>query len=87
MTYGGLFFVKNRRAMQGLGIAPYHIIGKHALSASETAADGGAIAFAVGRLRNGRELAAELLLEGIPVDDQGGISALALGAYRKWGED
>jgi asparagine synthase (glutamine-hydrolysing) len=66
--------------------APYYILGRHSLSAEDCASDGGAIAYAAGRLRNGGALRAALASGGIrPLD--GSLSALVLAAYRLWGEE
>ena len=86
MAYGGLFFCKNQRAMQGLCHAPCQIVGKHALSAHDTAADGGAIAFASGRLRNAHELAQTLAENGASAPCDTDLAGLILGAYRLWGD-
>ncbi len=87
MRFNGLFYIRNRRALQGLIDAPYHILGRHALCADGTATDGGAIAYAAGRLRNGNELRAQLREAGIHLSDPHSLSALVLGAYRLWDDD
>ena len=86
MQFMGLFYARDPRAMLPSREAPYYIIGRHALSAADCASDGGAVACAQGRLRNGAALRAALASGGIrPVD--GSLSALVLAAYRLWGED
>ena len=86
MQFMGLFYARDPRAMLPGREAPYYIIGRHALSAADCATDGGAVACAQGRLRNGAALRAALASGGVkPVD--GSLSALVLAAYRLWGED
>ncbi|MDL2206007.1 asparagine synthetase B [Eubacteriales bacterium OttesenSCG-928-N13] len=87
MKYTGLFFVRNRRALQGLIDAPYHILGRHALCAQNTATDGGAIACAVGRLRNGDTLREQIKDAGLTLNEPHNLSELTLQAYRLWGHD
>ncbi len=86
MQFLGLFYARDPRAMLTCREAPYYIIGRHALSAADCASDGGAVACASGRLRNGDALRAALVSGGVkPVD--GSLSQLVLAAYRLWGED
>jgi len=86
MQFMGLFYARDPRAMLSSREAPYYIIGRHALSAADCASDGGAVACAQGRLRNGAALRAALAAGNVrPVD--GSLSALVLAAYRLWGED
>lgn len=86
MQFMGLFYARDPRAMLPNREAPYYIIGRHALSAADCASDGGAIATAHGRLRNGAALRAALRSGGVkPVD--GSLSALILAAYRLWGDE
>lgn len=86
MQFMGLFYARDPRAMLSNREAPYYIIGRHALSARDCASDGGAVACAQGRLRNGAALRQALSSGGVrPVD--GSLSALVLAAYRLWGED
>ena len=87
MSFCGLFFVRNRRALQGLSDAPYHIMGRHALCARGVRADGGAMACAFGHLRNAAALRNQLTQAGMLAPDaQSDPSALTLAAYRMWGE-
>jgi asparagine synthase (glutamine-hydrolysing) len=86
MQFVGLFYARDPRAMLTSRDAPYYIIGRHALSAPDCASDGGALACANGRLRNGAALRSALASGGVrPVD--GSLSALILAAYRLWGEE
>ncbi|MEG1514824.1 MAG: asparagine synthetase B [Clostridia bacterium] len=87
MRYTGLFFAREPKALMGLLDAPYAVMGRHALCAHDSACDGGAMACAVGRIRNGQALARELADAGMRVKREGGLSALVLAAYRLWGED
>ena len=86
MQFMGLFYARDPRAMLTCREAPYYIIGRHALSASDCASDGGAVACASGRLRNGDALRAALVSGGVRPAD-GSLSQLVLAAYRLWGED
>ena len=86
MQYAGMFFARDARSMANVMDAPCAILGRHALCAQGSASDGGAIACAFGLMRDAKSLAARLRAGGIPFDPDGGPSALALAAYRLWGE-
>ena len=86
MQYAGMFFARDARCMMDALDAPYAVLGRHALCAHGCATDGGAMACAFGLMRDAKGLAARLRAGGARFDPDGGPSALALAAYRLWGE-
>lgn len=87
MEFLGLFYARDQRALMGLHDAPYHMLGRHALCARGCVSDGGAMACALGRLRNAAELRVQLERNGLCPVDCKNQAALALSAYRLWGEE
>lgn len=85
MQFMGLFNTRNQRALQNLTDAPYHMLGRHALSAATWACDGGAMACCAGRLRNRNEVMARLLKAGEPIRHDAAVEEVVLAAYRTWG--
>lgn len=87
MQYMGLFYTKTPMALRGLMDKTYTVLGRrHAIAADHCAEDGGAVACAVGYIRNERALAEEFRQAGLRLAPEGGPSALALAAYRLWGD-
>lgn len=66
--------------------APINYMGRHMLAARQIAADGGAMAMAVGRPRNAAALKEALSQDGLHLSGDS-TGALVLACYRRWGED
>lgn len=66
--------------------APVSLMGRHLLSAHQIAADGGAMAMAIGQPRNASALKEALARDGLQPSGND-AAALILACYRRWGED
>ena len=66
--------------------APINYMGRHMLAGRQIAADGGAMAMAVGRPRNAASLKEALSQDGLHLSGDS-VGALVLACYRRWGED
>lgn len=83
----GMFYAGEPLALRPFARAPYHVLGRHALSAACACADAGAAACLWGRLRSAKELEKELVREGARLPERPSEAELLLAGYRLWGEE
>ncbi len=83
----GLFYAKNPSALEKHADAPYHLLGRHALSGARTAVDAGAGACVWGRMRGREGLRREIERAGAKLPAEASDAQLVLAAYRLWGEE